>query len=475
MSHKIKVDVNEDEIQIGGEMILCLADQQLLDGDQLNEVDDVLENEQIKVQDQIKKNEKLKEQIKKAHYSQKYDGEEKKDILEKYDEIKIQKEGFYIASDGKLIDEPKQNDLQAIKSKLKKNQQISLNVIDNVASDYKPSIPTTLIKKKFQKPQQANPFSEERISKIDKALLEEDDYELLQRSILNQQRQKMNQQIQKQEDNIKELMDQNKQKEEEQQKIKQNEFMIPQVKVQGSEVQEIKVIEQSTDFLSNVKTDKEMEEINLRINTGYSIRDTKNGTTSVVNVRLPTERIVVQNRQQQSKMELENIREETQKNDIFLEKEEQQEEQQEKDNDEIKKDEDGIEFLEEGQHVHGLTATLELLRKRGELNPSKYDYVGRNKDQRVFKDQENKDGEINLVYRDHSGKLMTPKEAFRYQCWIFHGDGPSKNKIEKKKRSELIRQKQKMRAQTEGPLMQALKEEQKKKGVAHLVIGKKKL
>ncbi|CAK78221.1 unnamed protein product (macronuclear) [Paramecium tetraurelia] len=468
MSHKIKVDVNEDEIQVGGEMILCLADQQLLDGDQLNEVDDVLENDLIKVQDQIKKNEKKHIIVRNMMAKRR-----RKSQISTM-KIKIEKEGFYIASDGKLIDEPKQNDLQAIKSKLNKNQQISLNVIDNVASDYKPSIPTTLIKKKFQKPQQANPFAEERISKIDKAILEEDDYELLQRSILNQQRQKMNQQIQKQEDNIKELMDQNKQKEEELHKIKQNEFMIPQVKIQGSEVQEIKVIEQSTDFLSNVKTDKEMEEINLRINTGYSIRDTKNGTTSVVNVRLPTERIVVQNRQQQSKMELENIREEIQKNDIFVEKEEQQEEQQEKDNNEIKKDEDGIEFLEEGQHVHGLTATLGLLRKRGELNPSKYDYVGRNKDQRVFKDQEQKDGEINLVYRDHSGKLMTPKEAFRYQCWIFHGDGPSKNKIEKKKRSELIRQKQKMRAQSEGPLMQALKEEQKKKGVAHLVIGKKK-
>ncbi|CAD8077311.1 unnamed protein product [Paramecium sonneborni] len=470
MSNKIKVDVNEDEIQVGGEMILCLADQQLLNGDQLNEVDDVLENDQIKVQDQIKKNEKLKEQIKKAHYSQKYDGEEKKEILEKYDEIKIEKEGFYISGDGKLMEEPKQNDLQAIKSKLNKNQQISLNVIDTVASDYKPSIPTTLIKKRFQKPQQANPFAEERISKIDKALLEEDDYELLQRSILNQQRQKMNQQNLKQEENIKELMEQNKQKEEELQKVKQSEFMVPQVKTQGSEVQEIKVIEQSTDFLSNVKTDKEMEEINIRINTGYSIRDTKNGTTSVVNVRLPTERIVVQNRQQ-SKMELENIREDIQKTDILVEKEEQQDDQQEMVDE---KQEDGIEFLEEGQHGNGLTATLELLRKRGELNPSKYDYVGRNKDQRVFKDQEHKDGEINLVYRDHSGKLMTPKEAFRYQCWIFHGDGPSKNKIEKKKRRDLIRQKQKMRAQSEGPLMQALKEEQKKKGVAHLVIGKKK-
>ncbi|CAD8078042.1 unnamed protein product [Paramecium sonneborni] len=149
-------------------MILCLADQQLLDGDQLNEVDDVLENDEIKVQDQIKRIN--------AHYSQKYDGEEKRAILEKY--VKIEKEGFQISADGKLMEEPKQNDLQAIKSKLNKNQQISLNFIDTVAGDYEPSIPTTLIKKRFRQPQQANPFAEERISKIDKALLEEDDYEL---------------------------------------------------------------------------------------------------------------------------------------------------------------------------------------------------------------------------------------------------------------------------------------------------------
>lgn len=56
---------------------------------------------------------------------------------------------------------------------------------------------------------------------------------------------------------------------------------------------EIKVIEQSTDFLSNVKTDKEMEEINLRITSGFSIKDTRNGTMSVVNVRLPTERLLI--------------------------------------------------------------------------------------------------------------------------------------------------------------------------------------
>lgn len=35
-----------------------------------------------------------------------------------------------------------------------------------------------------------------------------------------------------------------------------------------------------------------MEEINLRITSGFSIKDTRNGTMSVVNVRLPTERML---------------------------------------------------------------------------------------------------------------------------------------------------------------------------------------
>lgn len=44
-----KVDVNKDEIQAGQQMILCLADQELLNGDELNEAEDILENEEIKV------------------------------------------------------------------------------------------------------------------------------------------------------------------------------------------------------------------------------------------------------------------------------------------------------------------------------------------------------------------------------------------------------------------------------------------
>ena len=36
---------------------------------------------------------------------------------------------------------------------------------------------------------------------------------------------------------------------------------------------------------------------------------------------------------------------------------------------------------------------------------------------------------LDLEYRDDNGRIMTPKEAFRYLCWIFHGKKPGKNKV----------------------------------------------
>jgi U4/U6.U5 tri-snRNP-associated protein 1 len=39
------------------------------------------------------------------------------------------------------------------------------------------------------------------------------------------------------------------------------------------------------------------------------------------------------------------------------------------------------------------------------------------------------------------GRKMTPKEAFRYQCRIFHGIQPSQNKIEKQIVKEKLKEK----------------------------------
>ena len=49
-------------------------------------------------------------------------------------------------------------------------------------------------------------------------------------------------------------------------------------------------------------------------------------------------------------------------------------------------------------------------------------------------DVNNGEDRVKLEYRNASGQLMKPKEAFRYLCAIFHGTGPGKNKIEKRKK-----------------------------------------
>ena len=73
---------------------------------------------------------------------------------------------------------------------------------------------------------------------------------------------------------------------------------------------------------------------------------------------------------------------------------------------------------------------MDRLRKRGDLERAE-DIIGRGTDRKdnEFDDQKNK---VNLEYRDQQGRLMTPKEAFRYMCRIFHGKKPSRNNLEKR-------------------------------------------
>lgn len=67
---------------------------------------------------------------------------------------------------------------------------------------------------------------------------------------------------------------------------------------------------------------------------------------------------------------------------------------------------------------------------------------------------------------------MTPNEAFRYQCHIFHGKQPSKNKIEKMLKKQMIQEKVKMLKET--PLQKALAQEQQKTNLPYMVISAKK-
>ncbi|SCP04154.1 U4/U6.U5 tri-snRNP-associated protein 1, putative [Plasmodium ovale] len=95
------------------------------------------------------------------------------------------------------------------------------------------------------------------------------------------------------------------------------------------------------------------------------------------------------------------------------------------------------EIFNEVKLDEGLYGALEYLKTKGELNME--DKIYRNPENKPLHMSTEKN-EIKLDYKNDSGKVMTPKETFRYISWIFHGKKQGKNKLEKKiKRMEVER------------------------------------
>lgn len=95
----------------------------------------------------------------------------------------------------------------------------------------------------------------------------------------------------------------------------------------------------------------------------------------------------------------------------------------------------------------GLASCLSFLQEKGALK-EKVEWAGRTNDKKKHKliglddvytggsadERLARDIENALTQRDEFGRIMTPKDRFRAQCYRFHGKGPSKNKIEQKQR-----------------------------------------
>ncbi|KMZ87027.1 hypothetical protein PVBG_02868 [Plasmodium vivax Brazil I] len=93
---------------------------------------------------------------------------------------------------------------------------------------------------------------------------------------------------------------------------------------------------------------------------------------------------------------------------------------------------DGVsEIFNEIKLDEGLYGALEYLKTKGELTMEEKIY--RNPENRPLHMSTSKH-DIKLDYKNDSGKVMTPKETFRYISWIFHGKKQGKNKMEKKMR-----------------------------------------
>ena len=92
-----------------------------------------------------------------------------------------------------------------------------------------------------------------------------------------------------------------------------------------------------------------------------------------------------------------------------------------------------MQFLEDKVVGTGLGGTLAYLRENSLLG--KEEQVGRHNDKTI--DYNDPNDRVHLEYRNASGQLMKSKEAYRYICAKFHGEGSSKNKVEIRKKREL--------------------------------------
>ena len=103
--------------------------------------------------------------------------------------------------------------------------------------------------------------------------------------------------------------------------------------------------------------------------------------------------------------------------------------------------------------------------------------LGRSKD-RTYREElskfgKEKESDIKLEYRDSQGRIMTPKEAFRYQCRIFHGINPSKNKQEKEKKRYEASKKILQTAPQDSASMKALSKLQQQNSQAFVILNTK--
>ena len=133
---------------------------------------------------------------------------------------------------------------------------------------------------------------------------------------------------------------------------------------------------------------------------------------------------------------------------------------------ELQRMRDEMQFMEDREVGIGLSGTLDYLRAKGLMGQE--EQVGRATDKSF---DYNAPGErVKLEYRNASGKLMKPKEAYRYICAKFHGEGSGMKKVERRKRRELEETRAKEQANSGGKLLAMLGRHQAESGQAHMTL-----
>eukprot|EP00914_Ancora_sagittata_P013944 GHVO01027312.1.p1 GENE.GHVO01027312.1~~GHVO01027312.1.p1 ORF type:complete len:283 (-),score=67.61 GHVO01027312.1:129-977(-) len=117
----------------------------------------------------------------------------------------------------------------------------------------------------------------------------------------------------------------------------------------------------------------------------------------------------------------------------------------------------------------GISSALALLRSQGELVDDKLDTGRYNKSNAPLRTSVN-DNDVKLQYLDEYGHVMTPKQAFQYISWKFHGKWPGMKKQEKLLRDRQKRLDMRSTSADTMPTLKALNRQQEAEGTAHIVL-----
>ncbi|KAF8820958.1 SART-1 family protein [Cardiosporidium cionae] len=133
-------------------------------------------------------------------------------------------------------------------------------------------------------------------------------------------------------------------------------------------------------------------------------------------------------------------------------------------------DDDTMEFLREDAMDVGLSSAVNYLKQKGDLTEDK-GRTDRNNSSNAPIHMSTTRGDIKLDYKDHYGRVMTPKEAFRQISWIFHGKGPGKQKLQSKLKRMELEKRLKDNPLEALPTLQALKKQQENEKTPHLILS----
>jgi U4/U6.U5 tri-snRNP-associated protein 1 len=301
----------------------------------------------------------------------------------------------------------------------------------------------------------------------------DEEYDEVQQAIENQRRKALNSKAHKVEDIVRTLIETDKTAnviDTRKTVILKNAFQ----EYADAQIVELDTIDTSTDFFKIVQTrDPIKEQKNMNELLSSSVKDTRDGTTSIVNVSLPSEKILAW-KKSQSEFSIKPFTKETTRDQDKTGNVENDDDLYTKED--LNQLAEEVKFIEEESFEGGIANALKAIREKGYLLENDIEIAGRSKDKTYHEEMakySSSKNNLKLEYRDNHGRLMTPKEAFRFQCRIFHGIKPSKKKQEKEKRKFEAKKKILMTAPQETASMKALNKLQQQSKQSFVVLNNK--